>query len=239
LRSNLKEKIQRLLLRLILCFCTLSLGMTVLFRYVSPPFSSLMATQFVSDRVGKRVGKKKRAPIKIKQTWVPLERISCHFVRAVMAAEDQKFEFHSGFDLTAIQVALKHNLSGKRIIGGSTISQQTAKNLFLWPTRSFVRKGFEAYFTLLMEAIWSKRRIMEVYLNIIELGEGVFGAEAASKTYFNKSAKYLTKSESALLAAILPSPRTRTPTISSRLVNRRKHWIMDQMRRMKTSTLCQ
>jgi monofunctional biosynthetic peptidoglycan transglycosylase len=174
----------------------------------------------------------------ILQKWVPLSRISCHLIQAVQASEDQKFETHSGFDISAIKAALRHNLKGNRVRGGSTITQQTAKNLFLWHRRSFVRKAFEAYFTFLIETIWSKRRIMEMYLNIIEMGNGIYGAEAAADVYFSKSAADLSREESALLAGILPSPKKRNPTRPSLRLKNKKDWILEQMARMPATTLC-
>ena len=221
-----------ILLKLVLLFMLTSIGFTLLFRFVPPPFSGVMATQSVSATPSNPKGE-------IRQQWVSIDRISCHLVRAVVAAEDQKFEHHIGFDISAIQAALRHNLSGGAIRGGSTISQQTAKNLFLWTRRSLLRKGLEAYFTILLETLWSKKRIMEVYLNYIELGDGIYGAESAARTYFKKSAKTLTIAESALLAAMLPSPKTRNPLQPSRRLQRKQTWVMHQMGRMNTSHLCQ
>ncbi|MFV3073770.1 monofunctional biosynthetic peptidoglycan transglycosylase [Niveispirillum fermenti] len=139
--------------------------------------------------------------------WRPVERISPHLVRAVIAAEDSRFCAHGGLDMDAIERALERNQSGGRLRGGSTISQQVAKNAFLWPDRSWLRKGVELGFTLLVETFWSKRRILEVYLNIVEWAPGVYGAEAAARHWFGKGADALTTREAALLAAILPSPR--------------------------------
>ena len=217
--------------KLTIVFLTLSIGGTLLFRYLTPPFSSVMAIQSVSPTVHNPAGK-------ILQRWVPLSEISCHLIRAVTASEDQRFETHPGFDFEAIKSAFRHNQHKTSIRGGSTISQQTAKNLFLWHGRSFVRKGVEAYFTLLIEVLWPKKRIIEMYLNIIEMGDGIYGAEAAANTYFNKPASALTKAESALLAAILPSPKTRDPMRPSRHVQAKKNWILDQMARMPTTRLC-
>lgn len=146
--------------------------------------------------------------ISLHHHWVPLERISPHLPVAVMASEDQRFLIHHGFDFNAIQKAAKHNMSGKgKKHGASTISQQTAKNVFLWPGRSWTRKGFEVYFTALIELMWSKQRIMEVYLNSIEMGDGIYGAEAVARRHFSKNAAELTRSECALIAATLPNPR--------------------------------
>jgi monofunctional biosynthetic peptidoglycan transglycosylase len=139
--------------------------------------------------------------------WRPLKKISPNLVYAVIAAEDAKFCTHHGFDFDAIEKAMKHNEKHRKVRGGSTISQQTAKNVFLWPQRSWVRKGLEAYYTVLIEALWPKKRIIEVYLNVVEWAPGVYGAEAASQKWYGKSADKLTKKEAARLAAILPSPR--------------------------------
>ena len=139
--------------------------------------------------------------------WRALNRISPNLVNAAIAAEDARFCSHHGFDMDAIQKALDHNAEGGRIRGGSTISQQTAKNVFLWPQRGWIRKGLEAGYTVLIETVWSKRRIMEVYLNVAEFAPGVYGAEAASRRLFGKSARNLTPREAARLAAVLPAPR--------------------------------
>jgi monofunctional biosynthetic peptidoglycan transglycosylase len=149
---------------------------------------------------------------------------------AVIAAEDQNFPDHFGFDWKAIEKAVAHNERSRKKRGASTVSQQTAKNLFLWESRSWVRKGFEVYFTLLLEATWSKRRILEVYLNIVEFGDGVYGVEAASNKYFGKHAKALTQSEAALLAAVLPSPLRLRADAPSSYVRGRQDWILNQMR---------
>lgn len=143
------------------------------------------------------------------KTWVPLSEISPELTKAVIAAEDNLFELHNGFDWGSIREAMRHNQKGKSTHGGSTISQQTAKNVFCWPNRSWLRKGTEAYFTLLIEKIWGKRRIMEVYLNVAEMGKGVFGAQAAAQHHFHMDASKLGRKESGLLAACLPNPTRR------------------------------
>ena len=169
------------------------------------------------------------APVNEK-TWVPLSEISPNMVQAVVASEDNLFLEHNGFSIDDIFKAVEHNKKGKRIRGGSTISQQTAKNVFLWPNRSYVRKGLEAYFTVLIELIWSKERIMEVYLNIVETGSGVYGVEAASQKFFNKSAAKLTKSQAALIAASLPNPRKFKIDNPSSYMLKRKAKILSVMR---------
>lgn len=162
--------------------------------------------------------------------WVPMEEISPYLQLAVICAEDQTFLSHSGFDREAIEKALENNEKGKKLRGGSTISQQTAKNAFLWPGRTWFRKGMEAYFTLLIELFWSKERILEVYLNSVEMGEGVFGAEAASQYWFNRSAKNLRIENAAAIAAILPSPQRYKANPPGPYVARRTQWIVRQMR---------
>lgn len=153
--------------------------------------------------------------------WKPLDAISPHLARAVIASEDTGFCSHGGFDWTAIQDALDSNEDGERVRGGSTISQQTAKNAFLWPDRTWIRKGAEAWFTFLVERLWSKRRILEVYLNIVEWDDGVYGAEAAARHHFRKAATALTRREAALLAVVLPSPRNWSPNPPGPYVARR------------------
>ncbi len=161
--------------------------------------------------------------------WVPLDRISRNIQLAVICSEDQHFVRHNGFDLKAIERAISENKKGQRIRGGSTISQQTAKNVFLWPQRSWLRKGLETYFTFVMELVWSKERIMEVYLNSIEMGKGIYGIEAASRHWFGKSAGKLTKDEAAAIAAILPNPRNYKANPASHYIQVRKAWIVRQM----------
>ena len=150
--------------------------------------------------------------------------------RAVMASEDQRFLQHIGVDFEAIQEAKEYNKTHKKMRGGSTITQQTAKNVFLWHGRSYVRKGLEAYFSFLMELFWDKQRIMEVYLNSIEMGDGIYGVEAVAKHHFNKSAAALTRSECALIAATLPNPRRLSSKTPSSYVFKRQRWIERQMR---------
>lgn len=165
-------------------------------------------------------------PIKMEHKWVSIDKISPHLQKAVIVSEDGNFLKHNGFDLKAIEKAYKSNQKGKKIRGGSTISQQTAKNVFLWQGRSYLRKGLEVYFTALIELFWSKERIMEVYLNSIEMGDGVYGAQAASQYWYKKDAKNLSKLEAAGIAAILPNPRKFKASNSSGYINRRKSTIV-------------
>ncbi len=169
--------------------------------------------------------------LKLKHTWEPLYRISPHLPVAVMASEDQRFLLHHGFDLNAIEAAAKHNSRGsKRMHGASTISQQTAKNVFLWPGRSWVRKGFEAYFTVLIEFMWSKQRIMEVYLNSIEMGDGIYGAQAVAEQHFGVSASDLSRMQCALIAATLPNPRKFDSGNPTSYIFKRQRQILDNMK---------
>ena len=166
---------------------------------------------------------------KLNRDYIPYDEMGNNVKRAVIASEDQSFFDHNGFDYKAIEKAMKHNEKGKKLRGGSTISQQTAKNVFLWQGRSWVRKGLEAVYTFIIELAWGKYVILERYLNSIEMGRGVFGVEAASKYYFNKSAKDLTKSEAAWIATILPNPQKYDPKNPSAYLNKKHNWIMRQM----------
>lgn len=166
---------------------------------------------------------------KLKRDYISYDEMGNHVKKAVIAAEDQKFFVHNGFDYEAIQKAYEKNNQGKKLRGGSTISQQTAKNVFLWQGRSWVRKGLEAFFTFMIEKIWGKDVILERYLNSIEMGQGVFGVEAAAEYYFGKSSKNLTKSEAAWIAAILPNPQKYDPKNPSPYLQRKHNWIMRQM----------
>jgi monofunctional biosynthetic peptidoglycan transglycosylase len=165
----------------------------ILYRFIPPPVTPLMVIRAVEGRG-------------LDHRWKPIDKVAPALPRALIAAEDAKFCDHRGFDFDALQKAYENNESGRKIRGGSTISQQTAKNVFLWPGRSYVRKGLEAWFTVLIETFWGKKRIMEVYLNSIEYGSGIYGAEAAAQRYFGVGADQLTQAQAARLAAILPSP---------------------------------
>ena len=164
--------------------------------------------------------------------WVPLEKMSPSMPVAVMASEDQRFLTHHGFDFDAIQKAAESNKDGKKIRGGSTISQQTAKNVFLWPGRSWLRKGFETYFTFLIELLWSKQRIMEVYLNSIEMGDGIYGVDAVAEYHFNTDAAGLSRADCALIAATLPNPRKFSSKEPSAYMRKRQRQIEVQMKYM-------
>ncbi|HEX4999697.1 MAG TPA: monofunctional biosynthetic peptidoglycan transglycosylase [Terriglobia bacterium] len=205
-----------------LVFVLLSTGSVFLLRFVRPLASALMVERRVESWFTK-------GTYTSRYQWVDLDDISPAMGVAVIAAEDQKFIDHFGFDWQAIEKALARNGQGSRTRGASTLSQQTAKNLFLWPGRTWLRKGFEAYFTVLLETLWPKRRILEVYLNIAEFGDGVYGVEAAAQRYFHKPASRLNGSEAALLAAVLPSPRRFRVNAPNSYVRERQQWILNQM----------
>lgn len=216
-------KIFRLIGKIAVWFFGLSLFLVVLFKFVPVPFTPLMITRLIDKKLD---GKE----MEHSHDWVPLEKISPNLQKAVIASEDGMFLIHNGFDFSAMQKAFKNNQKGKRLKGGSTISQQTAKNVFLWQGRSYIRKGLEAYFTVLIELVWGKERIMEVYLNSIEMGDGVYGAQAASEYWYRKDAASLTRQEAAGIAAILPNPRLYRATNSSSYISRRKAKIVQVMR---------
>lgn len=167
---------------------------------------------------------------KLYHHWIPLDEMSVYMPVAVMASEDQNFRHHHGFDMNAIVDAAKEKMEGKRRRGGSTISQQTAKNVFLWPSSTWIRKGFEAYFTVLIELFWSKERIMEVYLNSIEMGDGIYGVAAVAAQNFDCEANQLTRSDCALIAATLPNPRRFSSKHPGPFMRSRQRWIQSQMR---------
>jgi monofunctional biosynthetic peptidoglycan transglycosylase len=220
------KKIARFLFKAFLWFVALSVISVVIFRFVPVPFTPLMISRAFEQKDN---GKEMTSS----HDWVPLEEISPNLQKAVIASEDDLFLTHNGFNFKAMQKAFKNNQKGKRLKGGSTISQQTAKNVFLWQGRSYVRKGLEAYFTVLIELLWSKERIMEVYLNSIEMADGVYGAQAASQHWYHKDAADLTKYEAAGIAAILPNPRKFRATRSSGYTERRKGRIVRLMRYVK------
>lgn len=221
------KKLFKFLFKTLLWFVLLSVLWVLLYKYVPVYYTPLMAIRSYENK----------ETIGTKHEWVPLSKISEELQLAVICAEDQNFVKHNGFDLKSIEKAYKSNKNGKKLRGGSTISQQTAKNVFLWPERSWLRKGLETYFTFLIETLWSKERILEVYLNSIEMGEGVYGAEAAANYWFNTSATNLQKYQAAALAAILPNPRKYKAAPASTYIQKRKEWIVRQMRFYGTFTL--
>ncbi len=187
----------------------------VLYAYFPVPTTKLMVIE----------GKEKE----VRYKWVDLDEINGSIQLAVMCAEDQQFLLHNGLDFQSIQDAMESNKSGGKVRGASTITQQVVKNVFLWPNRDWLRKGAELYFALLVEMVWSKERIMEVYLNVAEMGDGIFGVEAASSHYFKKSAVDLTSSQAATLAALLPSPKRYANVMDGAYIKRRSQWILGQM----------
>lgn len=214
----------RILLYLVIAFFGSSIFFVLLYKFVPPPVTPLMVVRWLEKPAAGQTHT-------LYKDWVPLRDISPNLQLAVVASEDNRFLEHYGFDLDAIEDAKAYNekQKGKRLHGASTISQQTAKNVFLWPQRSWIRKGLEVYFTFLIELVWSKRRIMEVYLNVIEMGKGIYGAEAASQVYFRKPAAKLTRGEAALIAAILPDPRRRNPAKPTPYLLERQQWILWNM----------
>jgi monofunctional biosynthetic peptidoglycan transglycosylase len=221
-KKRKRSRILKFLLLIGLSIFAASALVVLIFRFVPPPFSALM----VQRRIESWSGTRNYNP---RYDWTPLDRIAPVMGAAVIAAEDQTFADHFGFDWKAIEKAIEHNENSKRVRGASTLSQQTAKNLFLPSGRTWTRKGLEAYFTLLMEMGWSKRRILEVYLNIVEFGDGVYGVESASQAFFGKPAARLSPSEAALLAAVLPNPHLYKVKAPSGYVRERQQWILDQM----------
>ncbi len=209
------SKVTRFLFKAALWFFGISILLVIIFKFVPVPFTPLMITRAIEQKMA---GKE----MTCSHNWVPIEEISTNMQKAVVASEDGTFLKHNGFDFKAMQKAYKSNSHGRKIKGGSTISQQTAKNVFLWQGRSYIRKGFEAYFTFLIEFVWGKERIMEVYLNSIEMGDGVYGVQAASQHWYRTNASNLSVAQAAGIAAILPNPRKFKATDSSSYINNRK-----------------
>ena len=207
-KKRIGRKIFKFISYSILGFFIFSILITIAYRFINPPLTILMVRRSIEQSFSDK------RDFRFKKDWVDLDEISPNMVRAVVSTEDQNFYRHNGFDWKAIERAIDHNKVSKRKRGASTISQQTAKNVFLWPGRDWVRKGLETYYTVLIEFFWSKDRIMEVYLNVIEFGDGIYGIEAASKHYYGKSAKRLNYTEAKKLARLLPSPIKRGKKLS-------------------------
>lgn len=203
-----------------------SLLITAAYRFINPPITPLMAIRLVEQIFGED-------EVRLTKEWVPIEKISKNMPIAVIASEDNNFLKHPGYDIKAIKRAQELNKKRKRKLGASTITQQTAKNVFLFPSRTYLRKGLELYFTGLIELMWGKKRIMEVYLNVIEMGKGIYGVEAASQEYFHKSAAKLSKSEAAAIAAVLPNPRRWNAGKPSAYIAGRKVAIMSMMGKVR------
>ena len=213
-----------------MAFWVLSTGVVVwTFRLVDPPIWAW--------RIHRAVAPPAESMPKVQHDWVRLEAVSPEMQLAVIAAEDQLFPQHHGFDWEAIFAAVDYNRESERIRGGSTITQQTAKNLFLYPARSWIRKGIEAYFALLMEILWPKTRILEVYLNIVEFGPNIYGVEAAARHFFGRSAANLSRTQASRMAAVLPNPYQYRVQPPLGYVTRRSAWIRQQMRQLGPATL--
>ncbi|WP_027127656.1 monofunctional biosynthetic peptidoglycan transglycosylase [Gelidibacter mesophilus] len=215
-------KLFKFIFKLFLWFLAIPIIAIVIYKWVPVPATPLMVIRYFEQKEANK-------ETVWKHDWVTIEEISKNLQLAVICSEDQNFLKHSGFDMKAIEKAYDNNQKGKKVRGASTISQQTAKNVFLWPQRSWIRKGMETYVTFWIELIWSKERIMEVYLNSIEMGNGIYGAEAASQYWFKKSASKLSKSEAAAIAAILPRPLKYRANPPTNYIASRKLWIMKQM----------
>jgi monofunctional biosynthetic peptidoglycan transglycosylase len=210
----------------VLCFFGVSVYYTIVFSFVPPQRTPLMLKRQIEQ-------KKEKHEIQFRHQWIPIEEISPHLIQAVVATEDNHFTKHFGIDFGAIRKARDFNKKSRfRKRGASTITQQTAKNIFLWPARTYLRKGFEVYFTLLIETFWSKKRIMEVYLNMIEMGPGIYGAEAVSQYYFHKPASRLTRSEAAMIAICLPNPLRRNPARPTSYMYLRQQNVLSLMRKI-------
>jgi monofunctional glycosyltransferase len=217
-----KGKLFTIFRNLVFFFFGSTFFFVILYRFVPVFYTPLMFTRMIDQAIDGKT-------IKLDRDWEPLENINSKLPLAVVSSEDQKFLEHSGFDFAAMKKAYEGNKRGKKIKGGSTISQQVAKNVFLWQGRSYLRKVLEAYFTVLIELIWSKERIMEVYLNVIEMGTGVYGAQAASQYYFDKDAAKLSKSQCAWIACILPCPLKYDPNKPTAYLRKRHAKILVQM----------
>ena len=210
--------------RILLFLFFFQLFCILLFKWVNPPITMTQLVSYVSGHG-------------LKRDYVGWNKIAYNVRLAVIASEDQAFPDHSGFDWKNIKKAMAYNKKKpNRIRGASTISQQVAKNVFLWQDRSKMRKGFEAYFTFMIELIWGKKRILEVYLNVIEMGKGIFGTEAAARAYFNKSATALSRTEAAMIAACLPNPKRYTIKPLSGYVTVRRQWVLQQMNNLEGDT---
>jgi monofunctional glycosyltransferase len=209
----------------ILAFLIFSISGVLLYKFIPVPFTALMFQRAYEQAAD---GKK----MHIKHQWVAIDKISPNMILAAIAAEDNNFANHYGIDFEAIEKAQKFNKRSKRLRGASTITQQTCKNVYLWIGRNYIRKGLEVYYTLMVETFWSKKRIMEVYLNSIEMGNGIFGIEAASQAYFKKPASKLSRSEAALIAAAFPNPRKRNPASPGNYLINRQQTILSIMNKI-------
>lgn len=219
------KKFWNIIRKVAIWFFAITFIWVLLLRFINPPITYLMVQRgFERKAEGKEW--------QVEKSWVNIEDLSNNLKRATLAGEDANFINHWGFDFKAMGKALEKNQNGKKLRGGSTISQQTAKNVFLWPGRSYIRKAFEAYFTVLIELLWGKERILEVYLNVIEMGDGVYGAEAATQKYFGKSAQSMSKSQAALIIAVLPNPLRWSPARPTRYIYYKQGLILRNMRNL-------
>lgn len=214
------SKLWRFIKRAFIILFIAQLVYIILLKWVDPPITITQLSSWITGHG-------------LKRDYVGRNKISSAAKLAIIASEDQLFPDHNGFDFKSIEKAMKHNQKSKSLHGASTISQQTAKNVFLWQGRSWLRKGLEIYFTFMIEQIWGKKRILEVYMNVVEMGDGVFGIEAASQKYFNKKAADLSKGESSMIAACLPNPRRYTVKPVSKFVSARSEWVLRQMNNLQ------
>ncbi|MBW1298968.1 monofunctional biosynthetic peptidoglycan transglycosylase [Aquimarina litoralis] len=221
------KRMFRFLYKSIVAFIIISILWVLAYKWIDVPGTPLM--------VIRKFQSAERIPVR--HQWVPISKISKNLQLAVICSEDQRFLEHHGFDKEAIQKAIADHKTGKKLRGASTISQQTAKNVFLWPQRSWIRKGLESYFTFLIETFWSKERILEIYLNSIEMGDHIYGAEAAAEFWFNTSSQNLNTDEAAAIAAILPNPRKYLAYPPSSYIQHRKKWILLQMHNFGTFSI--
>jgi len=222
-KRSILRRIWRFCWKAALWFFGISVFVVILFRWVPVPITPLMVIRSVEYKMADK-------DVKFQKKWKPLEELSPHLQLAVVCTEDQNFLWHYGIDFGALEKAMDNREGRKRRRGASTISQQVAKNVFLWNGRNYVRKGLEVYFTLLIETFWSKERIMEVYLNVAEMGTGIYGAEAAAQAYWKRSAAKLTREQAATLASVLPNPRKYNAKRPGPYVQRRISWTLQQMR---------
>jgi monofunctional biosynthetic peptidoglycan transglycosylase len=217
-------RILKFLKYVVIIYFASSIFFVVLYKFVNPPVTPLMVIRVVEQAYNGQT-------VRLKKQWVPMKAISHNLPMAVVASEDNLFMEHKGFDFESIDKAREFNKQkhGKKVRGASTISQQTAKNVFLWPQRSWLRKGLEVYFTVLIEFVWGKKRILEVYLNVIETGKGIYGVEATSQENFGKSASQVSRGEAALIAAVLPNPLKWSPSSPTPYIIGRQQWILWNM----------
>lgn len=224
--ENKKERFQKIIrwaLKILGYFIACSVVIVLLLRWINPPTTAFMMQRSVTAWWNDEEN------FKLYQSWTDRDQISWHIKMAAIASEDQNFANHWGIDFGSVQKALEEYDRGQKLRGASTITQQTAKNLFLWPGQSYIRKGIEAYFALIMELLWSKERILEIYLNIAEFGDGVYGVQAAAQRYFNTTPANLSKAQSALMVTALPAPRRYNLAHPSSYMIGRRNWVMQYM----------